>query len=157
MAKEYKLKIFDLLANLDQKKQRIYEGLSAEEQKELAPLVIMRWMSGGKSKRQLAYLNELVNPFVFSLGKHKELLVNLMSICGAGNAVRHTYPTKKKTNTKLPKTIGIIRTFFGYSSKIAEESLSVLSNEDIISFAEQLGTTKADMAKIKKEIKNRGR
>lgn len=158
MAKQYKVDIFKtVLPSLDKKNPDFFNALTEEEAKEIQPLLIMRWLTGGNNARQIYFLNELVNPFVFQLGKHKELLVYLLSLCGTGySQQRYTFTkVKSKKNTKMPKTVEVIKQIFGYSTTDALESLPLISNDDIISFAEQLGRQKPEITAIKKELRTR--
>ncbi len=157
MAKQYKLDLFKLLSNISKNNAKYYETLSEEEIKEISPLVIMRWLSGSNDLRQITFLNELVNPFVFSLAKnHKKLLIRLMTLCTSGKDRRYKFNrVKSKKNTKMPKAVAVIKQIFGYNTLQALEVLPMISNEDILSFAEQLGRQKPEITIIKKEIKTR--
>ncbi len=158
MAKKYKIDLFNqVLPSLDQKSVKFYNNYTDEEKKEIQPLVLMQWLTGANNPKQIYFLNELVNPFVFPLQKHKGLLVNLLSICGTGKAAnRYKYIRKqnKKSNAS-PKSISVLAEYFGYSKKQSRESLPLLTNEDIISFAEQLGLQKPELTAIKKELRTR--
>ena len=156
MAKQYKLDLFNFLNNLSRKNEKFYKTLSDEEIKEISPLIIMRWMSGTNDARQVYFLNELVNPFVFSLGKHKELLVDLMTLCGSGRECRYKFnKVKSKKTSKTPKTVEVVKEFFDYNTTDAIEVLPMISNDDILSFAEQLGKQPPEISAIKKELKTR--
>ena len=101
-------------------------------------------------------LNELLNPFVFALGKHKELLVDLMTLSTSGRSQRYQFKkAKSRKNTKMPKTAAVIKEYFNYSMLNAIESIPLISNEDILILAEELGKQKPDIAAIKKELKSR--
>lgn len=152
-----KYNIFDVLNNIN-KKQQTFSDLTLEEQKALQPLVIMRWMTGSDDARQIVFLNELVNPFVFPLGKHKRLLINLLNISSSG--INQRYKWKKNISKKTPSHINIVRVisdFFGYSTKDSVEVLPLLHDNDIISFAEQLGRQPKEIKEIKKELKIRNK
>lgn len=160
MAKEYKLDLFGLLGKLSKQDAKYYSTLSDEEIKEISPFVIMRWLTGANDIQQIFLLNELVNPFVFSLpnkqNKHTELLLDLMTLCCSGKAHRYRYvKTKTKKTTSTPKTLDVVKEFFQYSSKDAISALKLISNDDVISFAEQLGRQPPEISAIKKELKKR--
>jgi len=156
MAKEYKLDLFTYLNNLSRKNSKFYNSLSDDEKKEISPLIIMRWLSGTSDARQVFFLNELVNPFVFTLGKHKELLNQLMSLCTSGKQYKYNFiKAKSKKTTSTPKSVEVIKEYFHYSTLEAMEALLLISNEDVLSFAEQLGKQPPEIATIKKELKTR--
>lgn len=156
MAKQYKLDLFNFLKHLSKKNVKFYGTLSEEEIKEISPLIIMRWMSGTSDARQVYFLNEIMNPFVFSLGKHKELLVNLMTICASGREQRYKFnKIKSKKTTRSPKCVAVIKEMFSYNTIDALEAFSMISNDDVLSFAEQLGRQPTEITAIKKELKSR--
>jgi len=157
MAKQYKLDLFKtVLPNLSRKNEQFYKTLSEEETKEIVPLVLMRWMTGTNDARQIYFLNELANPFIFSLGKHKELLVDLITICASGREQRYKFnKVKSKKTSKTPNVVNVIKDFFSYNTIDALEVLSLISNDDIISFAEQLGRQPPEITIIKRELKSR--
>lgn len=157
MAKQYKLDLFkQVLPNLSRKNEKFYGTLSEEETKEISPLILMRWMTGTNDARQVYFLNELVNPFVFNMGKHKELLVNLITICASGRDQRYKFnKVKSKKTTSTPKAVAVIREMFNYNTIDALEALSMISNDDVLSFAEQLGRQPTEITAIKKELKSR--
>lgn len=156
--KKHKLNIFQVLSKLSTKDRKYYHSLSEDEQKALAPLVVMRWLSGTRDPRQILFLNELVNPFVFSLASHKELLVDLMMVSSSGHTQRYVWnkATSKKTSG-APKSVEVIRDYFGYNLVDASEALPLLSDEDVLQFAEELGRQLDTIKAIKKELKNRER
>lgn len=154
--KKHKLDIFRVLDRTSRKDQAFYHDLTEEEQKAYQPLVVMRWLSGTTDARQIFFLNELVNPFVFNFTKHKELLYQLMTVCTGGKPQRYYWnKALSKKSTKTPTVIGVIKEYFKYNTIHAIESLPLLTDDDILDYASQLGRQKEDIAKIKKELKSR--
>lgn len=157
-SKQYKLDIFKVLAKLSKKDRVFFSSLSEEEEKTLAPLVLMRWLTGTRNAQQIFFLNELVNPFVFTLAKHKELLIDLMMVCTSGSSQRYYWnKTKGKRTSSMPLTIAVVREYFTYSSIEAGEALPLLDDDAVINCAEQLGRQPDELKQIKKELKNRER
>jgi hypothetical protein len=154
--KKHKLDIFGVLGKISKKNSAFYDKLTDDEQKALAPLVVMRWLSGIRDERQVFFLNELVNPLVFPLTKHKKLLVQLMTICTSGYSGRYVWnKTKPKTTSKAPKCVSVIKQYFGYNTRHANDALPLLSDEDILLYAEELGRQPDDIRAIKRELKGR--
>jgi hypothetical protein len=115
-------------------------------------------MTGSNDKRQVYMLNEIVNPYIFSLGNHKQLLINLLTICAPGGFKKYKWvkpPNKHKGNT--PNITNLICEYFDYSSRVARESIPMLTSEDILSYSEQLGYDKEQLRNIKKELKLLGK
>ena len=154
MAQERKLDIFRTLNHIDRKDQNFYGDLSEEEKKGFLPVIVARWMSGTSDAKQVYILNEIVNPYVFSLHTHKELLYQLMTVCTSGRTKRYFWnKTASNKQTNLPETIEVIKEYFGYSTSHARDALKLLSKADILDCAEQLGRQKDEIAKITKELK----
>lgn len=149
----YSLDIFKLLSDIDRGNLDLWETLSEEEQKGFAPLIVMRWMSGYNDARQIIYLNELVNPVVFVLGKHPKLLMLLLTICSSKQPRRYSW-LKQSGNKKTNKVSNkLIMDYYSCSNKEAENYLKILTDEDIIIIAENLGVQKDEMAIVKRELK----
>lgn len=150
-----KLDIFAVLNHISTKDVEYYGNLSDEEKKGFFPVVVTRWLSGTNNAKQIFFLNELVNPFVFSLHKHPELLYILMTLCTSGKSQRYFWNKTVSKTTGIPTIISVIREYFGYNTKQANEALPVLSDDDILSYADDLGYQKETITKLKKELKSR--
>jgi len=147
-----KLNLFELLGAISEKNTGYYQNLTDEELKELQPFVIMRWLTGTSSKRQVYLLNAVVNPFVFDLGQHKQLLFYLLTLC-TQHAQRYNWikPPSSKRLGKLAVTV--LCDYFKYTKRQAIDAAKLLQSEDILDYAEQLGWQKEEIAKLKKELK----
>lgn len=151
-----KLDIFKVLSGISTKDTEFYHRLSDEERKGFLPIVVARWLSGTSNAKQVYFINELVNPFIFSLHKHPELLFDLMTLCGPGKSQRYYWnKTVSNKSTKHPIMISVIREYFGYNTMQAKEALPLLSKDDILEYAEDLGKQKDEMTKLKKELRTR--
>lgn len=115
----------------------------------------MRWLSGTTDARQIYFINELVNPFIFTLPKHKKLLYYMMCLTTSGSVKRYKFLKKNNKKTSFPKSINVIKEFLKYSEKEAKDVFNILTDDDIISFAEQLGKQQKEITEIKKELKTR--
>lgn len=154
MAKERALNIFDALNKISVKQRGYYESLSEEQQKEFLPIVLMRWLSCTHDARQVYFINEIVNPFVFSLHKHKQLLAQLMTVSTSGSSQRYNWmKAKLKKTSGTPNIVNLVKEYYGYSTRRAVEVLPLLRDSDILGYAEDLGRQPDDISKIKKELK----
>jgi hypothetical protein len=149
-----RLDIFRVLGAADAKQEDFYEKLTDEERKTFLPFLVTRWMSGTQDPGQIVLINEFANPYMFSLTSHKQLLWQLLTVCNSGRKQRYVWnklPAKRESGK--PTTIKVIRQFFKYSTKEAVDVLDILSRDDIIGLAEQLGWQPDEIAKIRRELK----
>ena len=154
MASERKLDIFRVLEAINDKDIAFIDKLTEEEAKAFVPFVVQRWLSGTSSAKQVYFINELLNPFVFSLQGHKKLLWSLMMVCSPGKQQRYSWaalPSKK--NTSKPTAAKVLQEYYGYSAVEAVNVLDMLTRQHLIDMAEELGWQQEDIAKIKKEVK----
>lgn len=151
--------IFGMLRNIDKQNIPYYTSLPEEERKAFAPVVLMQWMfcleRPSDNPLQRILLNEVVNPYIFSLHKHPELLYYLMCVSAPGVQQRYKWKKVSSSESKLPRTIDVVKRAYGYSTKLAEQALPVLTNDDIIEFALDLGMDNDDVKKLKLELKKR--
>lgn len=154
---EYKFDIFSLLDKVNKKNISYISSLSEEDKKHINPYMIMRWMSGSSSPTQIIWLNELLNHTVWGIlpdhnkEDHFNIKMFLLTICGTGKSSRFTW-IKSKSDKKHPFTIKVLKEYFNYNTKDAEEVFQILKSEDIIDYAEQLGYQTDDLKKLKKEF-----
>lgn len=154
---ERKLDIFEVLAQADLKSRSFYQSLSEEQQKDLQPYVVTRWLSGTSSARQVVFINELVNPFLFVnhiQKNHKHLLWQLMTIATSGKKQRYVWnKLLSRATSSKPTSAKLIASYYGYSMKEANEALLCLSGDDVLDLAVDVGLQPDDLAKIRKEYK----
>ena len=152
---ERALDLFKFLDQINRKKRDGYRNLTEEEQKEVAPLVIMRWLSGTKDEAQIQFLNQVLNPFVFDLAKHKELLYMLMTVCTDGSYKRYSWlKAKGKSTPSMPLSLEVVKKENPFlSHRQAIDALKLFSEGDILAAAEGLGYEKDELTKIKAEFK----
>ncbi len=153
---KYKLDIFKVLEKLSLKDRKYFASLSEEDIKSLQPLVLMRWMSGTSEARQVYFLNELLNPMVFPLTKHKMLLIDLLMISAPGKNKRYFWnKARGKRTSNTPKAVSLIKNHYGYNTNDAIDALKILTNEEILEMAEMYGMQPADIKELTKELKGR--
>ncbi len=146
----FKLDIFELLAQLDKGNYSYWDKLTEEQRKAFAPLVVERWMSGTSDKRQVILLNEFVNPFVFALGKHPQLLMQLLIVASSKTPKRY-YWLGVKSKQKRAESYRVVQEYFELSSKEVK-SYALPPDEELLKMAEDLGWQKEEISKLQKEI-----
>jgi hypothetical protein len=151
---ERKLDIFRVLDAADAKDEEFFRKLTDEERKGLQPFLISRWMSGTSNAAQIVLINEFLNPYAFSLTRHKELLWQLLTVVNSGRRQRYVWnklPAKRESGK--PNALRAVREYYKYSTRDAVDALEILSRDQVINLAEQLGWQPDDIAKIKRELK----
>lgn len=147
----HKFNIFDILGKLSQKKR----DFSDEEIKAFQPMVIQRWLSGTQNERQVYLINSFANRYCWSLANHKELLINLMTIASPGRMYKYQWLRRdvKSSKTKLSEVV--VAKYYNYPLRRAAEAVSMLENDVILGYAEELGYQKEQIRDLKKELKAR--
>lgn len=149
---ERPLDIFNVLEKLDVKDTKFYNTLTDKEKKGFAPIVVTRWLSGTSNKQQVIFINEIVNPYIFSLHKHPELLWYLLNDCTTGKKQRYLW---NKTITKESGTsacIACIKEYFHYNLRNAEMVWRTIDHMLVLEMAEELGYQVTEMNRVRKEL-----
>ena len=156
MATKHKVNIFKVLGGINKKDREFYTSLSDEEQKCVHPLVLMRWMSGVKSKLQIMMLNEYPNKYVFSLANHKKLLMDTLIASSPGHFTKYNWTKAKgKSDSKTPLLLKVVKEVYNYSSAKAHDVIPLLDDETLLEMASDLGRQPPEIKDIKKELKAR--
>ena len=145
-----KLDLFSVLDKFSTINIDYFNKLSDDDKKSLAPVVIMRWLSGTKDKTQILNINHFVNPVVFNMYSHQDLLFKLMMASCSGKSQRFKW-LKRNTTSKKPISIEIIKNYYKCSTREAKNYLAIHSVDDLIIMIEELGEDSALIDKLKKE------
>lgn len=151
---EKKLEIFKVLEAVS-KKHRLSVVLTSDELKSVQPFVLMRWLSGCSSDRQIYFLNEFVNPYVYTLSKHRGLLCDLLTVCTNGRNMKYKWIPPTPPTKEFPNVSEMLAKALECSVSKAFETIPFFSNEELLSIATELGYQSEDVAKIKKELRAR--
>lgn len=151
---ERKLDIFRVLSHADKKDVSFFDTLTEEEVAALQPLLVMRWLSGTKSPLQIMLLNEVVNPYIFTLTQHKQLLWNLITTTGQKQQRKYQWiKAPGKGASSKPITISLLKQHYKYSHSQAVDVLPLLCYDQVVELAEYYGRPNEDLTSIKKEWK----
>ncbi len=152
MTTEYKLDVFAVLNAAQRKKFDFFDALTDDQRKGFAPVVVQRWLSGTSDPLQLVLTNECVNPYVFSLAKHPDLLYKLMTVAAQPNSGRFVYPKTPKREAKKPLATQVVTKFFGVSLSEASDMIDTLPIDRILDAAYDMGFDSTELKKLKKEL-----
>lgn len=157
--KEFKLDIFALISRLNKSELGLWDTLSEEERKGFSTYIVTRWMSGTKDQLQIILLDEFVNSALFNLGTkqgfqldHNELLCKLLACCGMDDNRRFTWVPESKKGSNKPMTLDIVKEYYGFTTREAKSQIPLLSGEDVIELAEELGYQVDEIKLLKKEV-----
>jgi hypothetical protein len=149
----YKLDIFDLLGKINSVKSGdIYSKLSDDEKKGFAPLIVMRWLSGTSDERQIILLNEFVNKYVFTLGKHPHLLMQLMQVASSKTSKRYQW-IGVKSNKKNNNSRKVVQEYFEMSAREVNLMNPFPCEAEIMQMADELGWQADEIKLLKQEYK----
>ena len=154
MAKERSLDIFTLLEQIDRKNYQIWDSLTEEQRKEFSPLVTLRWMAGTTDPVQLIFLNEIMNPTIFTLGDKKEFLLKLLTVCSNGKLKRYQWINYKVGGSKkMKKSVELIANHYKLGPKEAEDTRRLFNEEELIELAEANGWQKDEIKELLGELR----
>ena len=154
-AKAHTLDIFAVLNRINAKDFDAFKNWSEEEQKAFQPFVAMKWMLGTDNSRIVTRLNTRANPYMFSLGNHKELLYKLLCATTDGKSRRYSWMKMASKAPSANATLEVIKDYYGYSTRHAKDALPLLTKDEVLEMAQYLGRESDVMTKIKNEYKAR--
>ena len=150
-----KLDIFRVLAAIDKKDGEFLSTLSPEEVKAYQPFLAMRWMTGTSDALQIYLTNEFVNPYAFALSQHKSLMSKLMAVASSGKRKKYTWVKQQPKVSSKPVSVSVLQATYGCNITDAIDALALMSVDDILGMADDLGYQQDDIQKITKEWKQK--
>ncbi len=152
-----RLNIFDLLGEVDGKNVEGYDQIAEPHKKQFAPSVILRWLSGTKSASQIVLLNDTANKYVFSCWQHPNLIYKtFVAAVDGGRHKRYQWiKPLPRTGRSAPTATAAIMEYFKYDRKTAELSIKLMSIDDVVQCAQELGYEQQSITKIKQELKTK--
>ncbi len=152
---EHKLDVFELLKEIDKGNYDYFDNLTQEQINSFSPLVVMRWMSGTDDEKQILRLNTILNPRIFNLAKHKELLYKTLCVCSSKKYKRYTWMkvVNAKKNENGNEILQIIAKYYSTSIKDSKQIQKIITVSDFVSILESLGYQPDEIKKYKKMYK----
>lgn len=154
--KEYKFDLFkEILPALHKNDVDFYGNLTEEQQKEISPVVLMRWMSLVDNEIYHTIMtNELVNIDFWDLVKHPELQWKLLALVGDGKKPIHKWVPKTTSSSKTEKLDKIL---LKLNSGLNKQELDIIkkrhNNESLTFFLKSLGMDDNQIKEIITEFK----
>lgn len=150
-----KFDLFAALRSIDSKDKHWYDNLSENTKKQVPPVVLMQWLMGSTNEFQTVVVNEVVNPYIFSLYKHPSLLCKLMVTTSSGKVGRYSWIKNTSKKIKYPSSVELLQRVYSVSAKEAKNMMSMISSDELIILASQLGWQKDAIKDLQKELKDR--
>ena len=151
MAAEKKLDIFWLLGQIDRKNYNLWNELTDEQRKEVAPYVLTMWLNGTDEFEQLFKLGTIAAPCVFDFGSRPELMLKVLTACTSGGPKRYEWCAPK--NTKKKKlAVELIAKQYHMPLRHAEEMLPMFTNEELEELAKEQGWQPDEIKDLKKSL-----
>lgn len=150
-----KLDIFGSFKQLNSLNFDFWDNLTDDEKKQASPYVFLMWMQNSKNDGQVLYLNEFVNPHLFTTLKGKEdISFILMSLSSRGKQNQYTWvkrPSNKATG-KFEKVKAVLTEYFEESERNIGYYFNRLSVVEFVSICEEMGIQDDEIKKLKKEF-----
>jgi hypothetical protein len=148
-----KIDIHTVLSKVDAFDVKYFDGLTAEEKKDIQAFPLMLWLSGCKSKIQLRQLNAFLNSIVFAMPSgHQGLLYKMACISSDGKPKKYTWVRRSSSSKKYSATVGVLRQHYRCSSATALSYVPLVDYEFVSEIAMALGEQDDVLKKIKKEL-----
>lgn len=159
--KEYKLDLFkETLPALYQGDWDFYSRQPIEVQREISPLILMRWVSLADGFEEFAppLVNEYVNTGFWQLSKHPELQWKMLSIVASSlsrRTPRHTWMMPKKKKSKTPIIDNYLLQMYPL---ISDDEINIIkgkleSENEVIRLAKDFGATDSEIKDVVKEYR----
>ena len=133
-----------------------WDKLTPEERKQASPFVFSMWMQNSSNDGQVLYLNEFVNPHLFTTLKNKEdIAFILLALSSRGHQNRYSWvkrPSNKEKGVKADGVKSILKEYFEESERNIGYYLERLTSEEFVRICEEMGIQDDEKKKLKKEF-----
>ncbi len=146
--------IFEVLEKISTGDISYFRDISDKDFKSLSPYIIMRWMYSTKNYKQILNLNEIVNTTLFKNHNHKLLQVYSLMAASVTSTHNHHW-IKNITNIKPNQSILCIMEYYNCSASHAIDYIKLLTLDNLLELAAELGYDNDQHKKIKNESKVR--
>lgn len=151
-----KLDLFGAFRQLNSLDFDFWDKLTPEERKQASPFVFSMWMQNSSNDGQVLYLNEFVNPHLFTTLKNKEdIAFILLALSSRGHQNRYSWvkrPSNKEKGVKADGVKSILKEYFEESERNIGYYLERLTSEEFVRICEEMGIQDDEVKKLKKEF-----
>lgn len=151
-----KLDIFGSFRKLNSLDFGFWDNLTPEEQKQASPYVFMMWMQNSANDGQVLYLNEFVNPHMFTTLRDKpDIAFIMLALSSRGKQNKYSWvkrPSNKDKGVKADAVKEVLKEYFEESERNIGYYLQRVTVEEFVKICEQLGRQDDEIKKLKKEF-----
>ena len=138
-----KLDLFGAFRQLNSLDFDFWDKLTPEERKQASPFVFSMWMQNSSNDGQVLYLNEFVNPHLFTTLKNKEdIAFILLALSSRGHQNRYSWvkrPSNKEKGVKADGVKSILKEYFEESERNIGYYLERLTSEELVIICAEMG------------------
>ena len=149
-----KLDIFECFRKLNSLDFDFWDKLTPEERKQISPYVFTMWMQNSPNDGQVLYLNEFVNPYLFTTLKgHDDISFILLALSSRGKSNRYSWvkrPTSKSSKSDAVKEI--LGQYFEEADRNLSYYIDHMDVDDFTKICEKMGFQDDEIKKLKKEF-----
>ena len=148
-----KLDIFRVLDKFCNHDVEFFEQLTDEQNKQIHPFVLQRWLTGTPNDFQVQLINEHSNMRVFNTS-HSHRLLAWYVLLASTIPGKQRYSWKKtlpKKVSKQPLSSKVLEDTYNYSPQQASEAIPLLTVDDLYEMAEDLGWQDTELQLLRKE------
>jgi hypothetical protein len=146
-------KAFDRLSALD---LNFWDSLTDGQRKQISPYVFTLWMKSTPSDAQILYLNEFINPHLFtSLKNNEDIAFMLLALSTRGHKHRYSWKaahSAKKGKSKKEGVKNVLKEYFQESERNIQYYLDRLTLDEFLEICDALGIQDDEKKKLKKEF-----
>lgn len=151
-----KLDLFGSFRKLNSLDFGFWDNLTPDEKKQASPYVFTMWMQNSKNDGQVLYLNEFVNPHLFTTLKGQEdISFILLALSSRGKQNQYSWvkrPSNKDSSSKIEGVKAVLREYFEESDKNLNYYIQRLTVAEFVEICEDLGIQDDEKKKLKKEF-----
>lgn len=146
------MNIFEILGKLNKNEHQFFTEGTKEERKGIAPLVLMRWMTGTTDPLQIIKLNSTINQYAFSLYEHPDLLMRMLASNGPGKFRKYNWlKFEGGRGTIKSATYDLYAEIYGYSISDYKDIEDLLTVDRVVDLALDAGYQQDRINPILKE------
>lgn len=146
------MNIFTILGHLNNRDATFFTDGDEAERKGIAPIVLMRWMTGTSDALQVIQVNASINKYAFTLYKHPDLLMKMLASCGPNKFRKYGWLKFEGGKHSIKQaTFELFHKVYGYSISDYKDIEDLLTLSNITDLALDCGYQQDQINTLLKE------